>query len=335
MQLRAFPIHIIAAAAALIYAGYVSQSAFVATGLQFVTPLVVIMVVHLGWLALQRRLTPGFSQSVLLRSAQTAVGMAGVILLSSIFAPKPAEAADAGEIISGFLGILFCVAVIAFIVGLIGLVIYAIFKLIGDVYRMFGNGGDEDPKSRLFDIAGLAVAVTALGLLSLEGTTQKLSFNQTLRGEASVLINQAPNQVWDTLQTATSPEFPLPNILSLFPKPIGVTTDEGTDLGAMRRVAFEGREGEGYLTLQVVERTPETAVFEVLSDTSPFAMWLAYDRLTYRVDPAGMGTRLTVTLDYDRLLAPAWFFGPATKGAAHLAMDVLARDVKTRAEAAR
>jgi hypothetical protein len=45
------PIHAIAAGLALIYAGYVSQSGFVATGFQFVTPLIIIMVVHLGWLA--------------------------------------------------------------------------------------------------------------------------------------------------------------------------------------------------------------------------------------------------------------------------------------------
>ena len=76
-------------------------------------------------------------------------------------------------------------------------------------------------------------------------------------------------------------------------------------------------------------------MFEILSDTSPFAMWVAHKHLTYRVEAAGNdATRLTVSLDYDRMLAPSWFFTPATKGAARLAMDVLARDVKSRAEGA-
>jgi hypothetical protein len=70
----------------------------------------------------------------------------------------------------------------------------------------------------------------------------------------------------------------------------------------------------------------------VISDTSPYAQWVAFHTLTYQVTPNAQNTQLDVTLEYDRLLSPAWFFTPAIKGAAHLAMSVLARDVKLRAE---
>jgi hypothetical protein len=70
----------------------------------------------------------------------------------------------------------------------------------------------------------------------------------------------------------------------------------------------------------------------VVSDTSPYANWVSYQSLTYRTRTEQGLTILDVTLEYDRLLAPAWFFAPAIKGAAYLAMDVLARDVKSRAE---
>ena len=108
--------------------------------------------------------------------------------------------------------------------------------------------------------------------------------------------------------------------------------DQGVGLGAIRKVKFQGRGGAGYLTLRVVERADTMARFEVVSDTSPFTDWVPYRTLTYRVIPYGANTRLEVTLEFDRLLAPAWFFTPAIKGAAYLAMDVLARDVKLRAE---
>lgn len=330
--LSILPIHIIAATVALIYAGFVSRSAYVATGFQFVTPLILIMGVHLSWIAIRGRLSRGFSQLVFRRSAQSGVGMACVILLASIFGPQPAQAQSAGDIAAGVFTVVFCVAIIAIIAGLIGLIIYALARGVSAISDSIGGKDDNDPDSRLFDVASLGVAAAVLGLLSFEGITDPLTFNATNRAEASYIINQPPDQVWDTLQTATSPDFPLPNALNLFPRPIGVVTDEGTSLGAMRRVQFEGREGEGFLTLQVIESTDTTAVFEVQSDTSPIANWVAHKHLTYRVDPAGQGTRLTVSLDYDRLLAPSWFFTPLTKGAAHLAMDVLARDVKTRAE---
>jgi len=330
--LSALPIHMIAAAAALAYAGLVSQSDYVTTGLQFVTPLILIMGVHFGWLALRGRLARGFSQLIFRRSAQSAAGMAVVILLASIFGPQPAQAQSAGDIAAGVFTVVFCVAIIAVIAGVIGLIIYILAKGVSGVAKAIGGKDNNDHDSRLFDVASFGMAVTALSLLSFEGVTDTFTFNQSNRAEVSYIVDRSPDQVWDTLQTATSPDFPLPNALNLFPRPIGVVTDEGTSLGAMRRVQFEGREGEGFLTFKVVESTDTTAVFEVQSDTSPIANWVAHKHLTYRVDPAGQGSRLTVTLDYDRLLAPSWFFTPLTKGAAHLAMDVLARDVKTRAE---
>jgi hypothetical protein len=211
------PIHAIAAGLALIYAGYVSQSEFVATGFQFVTPLIIIMVVHLCWLAVRGHLTRGFSQVIYLRSAQPAVGLAIVILLASIFAPQPAEAASAGDFVGGVLTVVFCVAIIAVIAGLIGLVIYIFAKAVSGVNNAIGGDDNNDPDSRLFDIGSLAVAGTFLCLASFEGVTSAMSFGPSNRSEATYLIEQTSDEVWTTLETATSPDFPLPNILELFP----------------------------------------------------------------------------------------------------------------------
>jgi hypothetical protein len=134
------------------------------------------------------------------------------------------------------------------------------------------------------------------------------------------------------MQTATSPDFPLPNILGFFPRPVEVSVDESVGLGANRVVQFKGREGAGALHLRVATRTDTTVTFDVMSDTSPYAGWITHQHLTYRITPEGSGTRIAVTLDFERRLAPNWFFGPMMRGAARLAVDVLARDVKARAE---
>lgn len=323
--------HIFAAGLALYYAWFVSQSIYVETGFQFITPLLVIMLVHLIWLALSRGLSPGFSSVVYQRSVQSAVGIALIVLFASIVAPQPANSAGS-DLAGNILTVVFCVAIIAIVGGLIALVIYAFFKIISALLNRFHSNDKKGPDTRLFDIGSLAVTGVFLCVCSFEGHPKFYTFAASNSSVSSHIINATPSQVWDTMEQATSPEFPLPSVLKMFPRPVDVVTDQGTRLGAMRQVKFQGREGAGYLTLKVIERSDTIAVFEVLSDTSPYANWVAHQRLIYQIRPEGIGTRLTVTLEYDRLLAPAWFFLPMTKGAAYLAMDVLARDVKARTE---
>ena len=173
---------------------------------------------------------------------------------------------------------------------------------------------------------------TLLLAASAEGVKGAYSFNSLSTSSATQLINASEKQVWQSLGTATQPDVPLPLLIAAFPQPVAVVVDEGVALNAKRVVKIKGREGEGYLTLRVVERTDHSAKFQVLSDTSPIADWVTHRTLEYRVEESGGATKLIVTLEYDRLLAPAWFFKPLMDGAAHLGMDVLARDVKNRAE---
>ena len=148
----------------------------------------------------------------------------------------------------------------------------------------------------------------------------------------TMVVAASPARVWQEVGKATSPSFPLPTMLRTIPQPVAVLVDEGASLGARRIVHFKGREGEGDLVLKVVRRTDTEAVFEAVSDASPIAMWVRQRSLTFRVEPAGAESRLTVASDYDRLLSPAWFFRPYIRVASYLAVDVLARDTKERAE---
>ncbi|MEO9652405.1 MAG: hypothetical protein ABJ360_10275 [Roseobacter sp.] len=320
--------HLVSAGAGLTYAWFVSQSALMQTGLQFIAPVLVIMLVHLIWLTLSGDLSPGFSNVVFRRCAQTAIGMAATIFLASMVAPQPANAAGS-DIVMVAATVVFCVAVIAIVGGLVALIFYGIFK---GVSAAFKKSDANDPESRLYDFGSLTSAGILLVFFSLEGHPESYAFDGHNTVTAIQLIDAAPDQVWRTMETATSPDFPLPSILSSFPRPTQVIVDEGTDLGAMRQVEFAGREGSGSLTLQVTDRTDASATFTVLSDTSPYADWVSHQSIIYRAIPEEGGTRLSVTLNYERRLAPAWFFSPVTQGATFLAANVLARDVKARAE---
>ena len=322
-------VHGLAATAGLAFAYLISLSGHSTTGLQFVAPLLVILSVHGLWLLITRQTQAGVSLVLYRRAAQTSAGLLLGVFGVGLIAPPPAHA-DAGNFLAAAFGVVICVAVIAVVVGIFAALIWFVFKLV----KLALGGGKSGPDSRLFDVGSLLATFLVLGVSSLEGVPGGYSFPGAQTSRASQVVDAPPEIVWQALQTATSPEFPLPAVLRLFPHPVAVEVDEGIALGSMRRVAFAGREGAGHLTLQVTERDAEKVVFEVQSDTSPIAEWVTHRKLIYHVAPAPGGARLTVELMHDRRLAPAWFFGPMVKGSVKLAMDVLARDVKARAESA-
>lgn len=327
----ALPAHILAAGCSLIFAWNISQSTYVKTGLQFVAPLLIVMAVHLIWMSIiSGGLTPGFSSIVYRRSFQTSFAMASSLLALALLAPFPAEASSLDSAIGGILLVLFCGGIVVLVV----FVLAFLFKMISRAAKALFKRGDNNggPENRLFDFASIGLGTIVLVAASLEGLPDSYSFKAANQSSASTFIDAQPALVWKTMETATSPDYPLPVLLGLFPQPVAVVIDQGTALGAMRKVKFEGREGIGFLSLQVVARTSTKAVFQILSDSSPYANWVTYDTLIYDVASEGNGSRLTVTLGYKRLLAPAWFFTPTVKGAAYLAMSVLARDVKFRSE---
>jgi len=57
----ALPMHLSAGLAALLYSGLVHETSLKTSAVQFVGPLVVVLLAHLAWLASQQELKPGFS----------------------------------------------------------------------------------------------------------------------------------------------------------------------------------------------------------------------------------------------------------------------------------
>jgi hypothetical protein len=325
---RSFSPYIIASALALLYAWNLSGTRFVTTGLQFVAPLAVILAAHLVWLAFKGQLRPGFAHAAFTRSVVTAFGISALSILTDTIAPMPAEAADGIETVGM---VIACLLVLALVVGAAALVIYVVSMIGHAIYRAIR--GPKDPGGdKLHDFGAVALALSVIGVASLEGVIPALKFAGDGRASSSVIVAASTERLWQEIGKATSPEFPLPLALKSIPQPVAVLVDEGATLGARRVVRFKGREGEGDLVLKVERRTDQEAMFEAVSDSSPIAMWVRHKALTFRVDQQPAGQKLTVTLDYERLLAPAWFFGPFMRQASYFAVDVLARDTKERAE---
>lgn len=335
--LRSLLPHVAAGSLALYFAWHISNTDYVTTGVQFVSPLAVIMIVHLIWLGVKRELSQGFAKRIFGRSLTTALGIIALTIVVAAYAPMPVEASAAlGDIVGGILGFIACLAVLALVVGAAAMVLYAGVWVITSAFDLLKRWLGRPPGaggSRLFDAGAIVFAFLVVGAASFEGLAGALSFPAHDRATSTVTVAASPARVWQEVGKATSPSFPLPMMLKSIPQPVEVVVDEGSALGARRIVRFRGREGEGDLSLQVTRRTDTEAVFEAISDTSPVAMWVQQKSLTFTVEADGTGSRLTVMSDYDRLLAPAWFFRPYIRAAAYLAADVLARDTKQRAEA--
>jgi len=328
--------HLIAALLALLYAWLVSNTRFVTTGMEFVSPLAIILAVHLAWIWAVDKPPPGFAQLVLGRALVTALGIVIFVVLVAASAPPQAEAASRfGGQLAQFIAAIACLAVLAGVVFAAAAVAYlcvrGLIVLVKSIGRWFG-GPPGSGGGRLNDFGYISLALLATVIASLEGMAPVMSFPSGDRVGSTVEVAAAPEQVWREIAKATSPDFPLPVMLKSIPQPVAVILDEGADLGAKRNVHFKGREGEGNLVLEVTHRTPDEVTFSAVSDTSPISKWVHQRGLTFRVEPNGTGSRLTVSSDYDRLLSPAWFFRPYIRLASYLAVNVLAQDTKARAE---
>ncbi|MGE3845075.1 MAG: hypothetical protein AB7I50_26225 [Vicinamibacterales bacterium] len=332
---ESLPMHMSAGLAAIIYAALVHETSLKTSAMQFVGPLVVVLLAHFAWLAQRQEFVPGFSLLLLRRSMHTAIGLLALVTLAAIYMPMPVAAQGGpGDVIGSLLTVLFCLFVVALVVAVLAGIVYLLGRALSALHQIVTSRRHKGPgDTRLFDIAITTAALAVLVVASTEGVTRALTFAATDGASVTMAVAAPPERVWQEVGKATSPEFPIPMMLKSIPQPVAVIVDEGADLGARRIVRFAGRQGQGDLVLQVVRRTETDAVFQAMSDASPISWWVTHRALTFRVARAAEGSRLTVALDYDRLLAPAWFFRPYIRLAARLAVGVLARDTRQRAEA--
>jgi hypothetical protein len=178
---------------------------------------------------------------------------------------------------------------------------------------------------------GMATCLILFGLMSLEGVTDKTSFNREEVVSVSARVSRSAVQVERSLSATPHFDAPLPFYLRLrFPRPTRANGD-GIEVGARRSIHFEGGEGKpGDLVVEVTERRPGYARFKVISDSSKIAHWLAWQESEISWSPSGQqATDIEVKLHYRRLLDPAWYFKPWERYAVRLSAGYLLQSVAT------
>ncbi|MGI8757714.1 MAG: hypothetical protein ACR2K0_00225 [Acidimicrobiales bacterium] len=267
-------------------------------------------------------------ESGLAQSSALFVGLPAVIAICVALTPKArtatgmvVKAISLGLLLSGVLlgeGII-CIVMAAplfFAIGIpVGLAVDA------------SRGRQEGPGPKLT----VVVLAPLLVLSMVEGVTPATTLPSHAAATAERRLEVPPEAVEAAL--ASTPAFGgtvLPAYLRLgFPRPIGAEGG-GLDLGDERVITFATPSGPAPLILRVAAREAGFVRFEVVEDRTPVAGWLALHHadVRWRGIPGG-ATVVTWTLDYDRLLSPAWYFGPWERYATGLAAGYLIDTVAT------
>ncbi|MEO0424788.1 MAG: hypothetical protein AAF184_20800 [Pseudomonadota bacterium] len=171
-------------------------------------------------------------------------------------------------------------------------------------------------------------------LASVEGVTPSLTMPTHAVVAATRVVSLAPGEIRANLANQTSVDASSNPVLALFPMPYAVETGD-LRVGAIHRVHYRYHRWfftnthEGTTILRITESDPTRIAAELVSDTSYLAKYLAVHELVLEMTPRADGrTAVTITVDFDRKLSPAWYFGPleayaVRRMAGHLIQEVL------------
>jgi hypothetical protein len=174
--------------------------------------------------------------------------------------------------------------------------------------------------------------------MSLEGVTERTSFNRDEWVAESRRVQASPSEIGEAILAPPRFDRPLPLYLRAgFPRatklrveqspagPRWIITIKG---GEMLLNGMEARTGT--LELQLEEARPGLMRWRVVSDDSHMTHFLRWREARVEWKPAaGNATEVTWSLRYDRGLDPAWYFGPWERYAARLAAGYLIDAVAT------
>ncbi len=165
------------------------------------------------------------------------------------------------------------------------------------------------------------MVVPVLLFMSIEGINDLLSFgrNETV----TITHTTALNTEEAIALLALGPSFDLnelPIFLKLgFPEPQHIKGD-GLNLGDNWSIHFAGGEGApGTLLAKVTNEKGKHFVVSKIEDTSHIAHWLNWQSAEWHLTPVEEGTLITLKINYERLLDPAWYFKPLQRHGVKLA----------------
>jgi hypothetical protein len=174
--------------------------------------------------------------------------------------------------------------------------------------------------------------------LSLEGVLPVTTFNRNETVMQTKIVHAASRDIERALVQPPRFDRKMPLYLRAgFPRPV-LTEIDKTSNGTRWRIRFRGGEMRitglepktGDLILILDELRPGHARWRAVSDTSHMTHFLQWRETILEWTPIdGENSRVTWTIQYERGLDPAWYFGPLEQYAVRLAAGYLIDSVAT------
>ncbi len=165
----------------------------------------------------------------------------------------------------------------------------------------------------------LAVALLPLALLSLEGATPATTVDRLEIVTASAWVDAAPDEVRQRLLAGMPMDADdLAVVRAGMPEPVG-SEDVVAEVGDRRRV----RVGDAEAEFEVSALDADRIAFRLVSDDTMITRWITWRDADLRWVPEGAGTRVDLTVRFERRMDPAWWFGPASRVIVGSAADAM------------
>lgn len=239
---------------------------------------------------------------------QGAILFIGIPLCLSILLAKTRTPKSPFGVIAKSITLALLLSGILLIEGLVCIIMAApLFYLVGWIVSIVSSDANRD-KTKLN-----CCVIGVLMLFSLEGLTTSLSFERSEKVVVSQALEMTKEEAMARL--AKGPNFNLAEIPMFFkigfPLPQKISGD-GIAVGDEWVIHFAGGEGKpGDLVLEVIESADNYVTYQCLSDESHIAHWMDWKTITWHVtDSTDDKSEISIELEYDRLLDPAWYFKP-------------------------
>jgi len=184
------------------------------------------------------------------------------------------------------------------------------------------------------DLRSTAVAAI-VAVLALEGTTDLTTVPRDNVVSASKIVAAPASAIREQLVKLPRLDGDKPFFLRIFPYPVAVS-GEVTKVGDERRTTFVAYKHiwwtrvEGVQILRVTAIGSDGIKFAVVGDDSYLSHYLAWQSSEVHLQPVdATHTNVTWTLRYNRILDPAWYFGPMQRYAVRLTAEELIDRVAT------
>ena len=180
-------------------------------------------------------------------------------------------------------------------------------------------------KSRLH----LHILPVLLVVAALEGTHPDLSFNRYNEVSSTQVVNLSIDQIKQNLITPVELDQSRHWFLALFPMPYefdakSLTEGEVHTINYRYHRWFVTNTHEGFTKMKVAEASDQRIRMQIIEDTSYTSNYINAHGTEINLKPIDANTtEVSLTIKYERLLDPAWYFDPLQHYAAGLLGEYL------------